>query len=495
MKSVTFFYVDDKSASHKTLAILLHSLLKYSINSCSIKIFHGLVLFEELGRKVSHVKQDDNCFISFSKSNDVKAHIKAYEFFCKEVENSPNSIKNMFSIEDFETGVYAITVRSIMSDTLIKVDKDLAKKDKLYKGYSVLDYNLLPNYLLFIEYMEDNCMLQYDKAIISDDIFQCDILEYLSDEQCQFVELDVYQSMVIDKKENLLIDEEGIEKTIETKQQANVFNFWHLLTKNAFTSLLNGNKGPNNFEIKTKERLSNKDVSDMSGKLLEYCLNPNHVVGKHKAKLFEEVLGFNQDNFYLLEARIKEGLKNCKLEFKKGLNKYGLNFSAYIEVQGISGNSKTIETAWEFNPNKLEKIRLVTAFIASKGEQSHDNATRIFFLENTTQDYYKTLLQKAKEYAEQNNKDYEVTPMILSSNLGKNEIVHQGEFGYSRILIKHKEFASWLVDNNEAIYYEEECIITIDKQLNYQLSRNYAENMIEIFELNRITAEVVSIYD
>jgi hypothetical protein len=39
-------------------------------------------------------------------------------------------------------------------------------------------------------------------------------------------------------------------------------------------------------------------------KLVEYCLNPAHPIGKHKAIVFRSVLGFDQSNCHLLKQRV-----------------------------------------------------------------------------------------------------------------------------------------------------------------------------------------------
>ena len=43
-------------------------------------------------------------------------------------------------------------------------------------------------------------------------------------------------------------------------------------------------------------------------KLLAYCLDPEHKISKHKARVFQSALRINLDNFYIL--------KNAILEFR-----------------------------------------------------------------------------------------------------------------------------------------------------------------------------------
>lgn len=44
-------------------------------------------------------------------------------------------------------------------------------------------------------------------------------------------------------------------------------------------------------------------------KLTEYALNPDHPVGRHKARVFESALGFNKDNADDLLKQLYQGVK------------------------------------------------------------------------------------------------------------------------------------------------------------------------------------------
>ncbi|MDP2362396.1 MAG: hypothetical protein Q8M94_01365 [Ignavibacteria bacterium] len=45
-------------------------------------------------------------------------------------------------------------------------------------------------------------------------------------------------------------------------------------------------------------------------KLEEYCLNPFHQRGKHKAKVFKSVLGFTKREAKLLQDKLLDAAKN-----------------------------------------------------------------------------------------------------------------------------------------------------------------------------------------
>lgn len=62
-------------------------------------------------------------------------------------------------------------------------------------------------------------------------------------------------------------------------------------------------------------------VVDIS-KLQDYCLNPNHEVGKHKARVFASVLNLTEKEAAILQTALLEAIKTH--EAKPGrLDKYG----------------------------------------------------------------------------------------------------------------------------------------------------------------------------
>jgi hypothetical protein len=79
-------------------------------------------------------------------------------------------------------------------------------------------------------------------------------------------------------------------------------------------------------------------------KLIDYCLNPHHLRGKHKARVFATALGFTAENVELLRqallaaAAIGDAQPAVSDEFG---NRYVLDF----EAKGPGGVG-VIRTAW-----------------------------------------------------------------------------------------------------------------------------------------------------
>jgi filamentous hemagglutinin len=88
-----------------------------------------------------------------------------------------------------------------------------------------------------------------------------------------------------------------------------------------------------------------------SRKLSEYALNPNHSVGKDKAKVFQSALGYNQSNYADLLQQIKRGLPE-NTPIPGAIDKFGTRFAVDIPVTGPGGTA-VVRTAWIYRPGSL----------------------------------------------------------------------------------------------------------------------------------------------
>lgn len=53
-------------------------------------------------------------------------------------------------------------------------------------------------------------------------------------------------------------------------------------------------------------KLPNGDRAELGNKIEDYCLNPNHLKGQHKAKLFDNHLGITCNNAEILKSAIRQ---------------------------------------------------------------------------------------------------------------------------------------------------------------------------------------------
>ncbi|HKK19440.1 MAG TPA: hypothetical protein VJ952_12255 [Opitutales bacterium] len=79
-------------------------------------------------------------------------------------------------------------------------------------------------------------------------------------------------------------------------------------------------------------------------KLRDYCLNPEHPRGKHKAKVFEAKLGIQRQDWHQLLEAIKAGLSNGSC-IKEREDTYGQRFNVDMDLK-IRGRVVRARTAW-----------------------------------------------------------------------------------------------------------------------------------------------------
>ena len=111
-------------------------------------------------------------------------------------------------------------------------------------------------------------------------------------------------------------------------------------------------------------RLPNAEKAILDiGKLRDYCLNPNHPEGKHKARVFFEKLGIRQNDAEDLRKAILEGILLAEA-IEQETSPYGRRFVVDLEVsrgEGIVLSTALVRTAWIMRDGE-ELPRLTTCF-------------------------------------------------------------------------------------------------------------------------------------
>ena len=79
-------------------------------------------------------------------------------------------------------------------------------------------------------------------------------------------------------------------------------------------------------------------------KLVEYCLNPDHPRGKHKARVFLASCGLTQDQASELQAALLNAALNLDAELGAG-DDYGQRYMVDLEVTGPTGTAQ-VRSAW-----------------------------------------------------------------------------------------------------------------------------------------------------
>lgn len=111
--------------------------------------------------------------------------------------------------------------------------------------------------------------------------------------------------------------------------------------------------GDKNLPTTTKESISKK--------LNDYLLNPEHPIGRSKAKWFQSALAFTKDNADKLAEQI---VFDPSTAVEAGITQYGTKFNQVIGIVGENGKTIDVTFAWIINNDGT--ARLVTAIPTPK---------------------------------------------------------------------------------------------------------------------------------
>lgn len=103
-------------------------------------------------------------------------------------------------------------------------------------------------------------------------------------------------------------------------------------------------------------------IADIA-KLRDYCLNPNHLVGKHKAAVFLSALGFNQSDAERLQKTVLEAAQSDQAVLGER-DDFGQRYQLDFVVVGPKG-LVNIRTAWIILQNETVP-RLATAYVLTR---------------------------------------------------------------------------------------------------------------------------------
>lgn len=96
-------------------------------------------------------------------------------------------------------------------------------------------------------------------------------------------------------------------------------------------------------------------------KLTEYALNPDAPKGRHKALVFERVLGYTRENHEHLLRQIRSQAPSATIVFHSE-DQFGRRYRADLVIRGVDGQQATICTGW-FAPEGGDEVRLATLWV------------------------------------------------------------------------------------------------------------------------------------
>lgn len=81
-------------------------------------------------------------------------------------------------------------------------------------------------------------------------------------------------------------------------------------------------------------------------KLEGYALDPAHDDGRHKARLFKSILGFEKGDWQKLEKLILDELPYHEAVLSR-VDKWGEFYSVSLPIVGLKGKTAVVQTIWK----------------------------------------------------------------------------------------------------------------------------------------------------
>jgi hypothetical protein len=95
-------------------------------------------------------------------------------------------------------------------------------------------------------------------------------------------------------------------------------------------------------------------------KLIDYCLNLDHPIGRHHARLLEELLGFNRANMLVLKSLLVKAAREEPAE-ETASNRHGRKYIMRLPMTGGRG-LHIIRVVWVIESGQ-SRPRLVTCYV------------------------------------------------------------------------------------------------------------------------------------
>ena len=99
-------------------------------------------------------------------------------------------------------------------------------------------------------------------------------------------------------------------------------------------------------------------------KLTHYVLDTDSPHGKHKAVLFDKLLGFTKENHIGLLRQLEGGAMHAEVTFHSE-DKFGKRYTADITVEGMEGRCAVVRTGWIVISENRE-AHLVTLYVRER---------------------------------------------------------------------------------------------------------------------------------
>lgn len=97
-------------------------------------------------------------------------------------------------------------------------------------------------------------------------------------------------------------------------------------------------------------------------KLTHYALNPNSPHGRHKAILFEKLLGFTRQNYAELIRRLEQRCL-CAEAALHSVDELGRRYTVNVLIEGAASQQAIVRTGWIVLAGEPTVAHLVTLYV------------------------------------------------------------------------------------------------------------------------------------
>jgi hypothetical protein len=105
--------------------------------------------------------------------------------------------------------------------------------------------------------------------------------------------------------------------------------------------------------------LTNRAVADLR-KLEDYCLNPSHFLGRHKARVFQDALGIGREDAAWLRDALIAAVSNTDAT-EQANDRFGKRWRLDIPLER-QGRSAMVRSIWMMHAGESD-LRLVTCWV------------------------------------------------------------------------------------------------------------------------------------
>lgn len=494
-----FFSSDDEilcQYEEKIISILYEQAKYCSIESC---LYKGDLLLISLSSTISKVHTSNEEQIkkptlgySLSINKDLLKSL-SWELYDSLHEKYCNFKEYFHPIHFATKDIYVISVSNLSEDNSKLIDNKMSIYSN-YFGMAECDLKNPMHYELFVNYMFQDYYIN-DKTLYYKEYYDDPKITYPywadgKDIKIKAISEFAYNNFIpkIEIPEN--VSERG-EVFLNIYRQEKL-NHSSEIASNLLEKYLLTNELNKEFTYNVDEKFTFKNIIIRKSKLTEYALNKEHPDGRHKAKLFEDLLGITSKDWKYLSSQIIEGLLQGKVSGIK-ITEHGIQYHVDIQILGLNGKTKTVLTAWIVD--KDSNACLTTIRVEGSKEQKDQVANDILYIENNFKskaDYYAELYKLAHEKAMISSESKIPTPLFLEEC--KEPMV---ACGWADVVIDGRSgLATWLKKNLIGDkHYKKGWIISAPHSISFDKNVAYAETFSKILTINNVPNIIERILD